>query len=423
MATPFFKGNYGSALARIDTTPIMQSGIQQGQMYANMGKQFGGMIKQYGLNKQKKEKATKEVEDELLLNPQYAIRMTTSGDEVADKKNQNILDRLAKGDLKLAELEGLAGTFARMGKQDDKDRDDALALLKSQLTQTQIAQGMAGIDSTKVGTKKTEQEIALEEGDQTKRENFYNALNTELHAAQAKKETNQPLTDREKLLDVNAPGIRSRTVDPKLFDVGYGEKEKLDLVKSQTAKEVLSAKEMKRGQKEAKAPPEFSSLEDLNNYSANLPEGYEVDVVKHGTGYNVDRIKISEKDRADSIKSVDGFPDYKIIGAYLYKSDPSTKTMSKVESGQFGQNLKLLNTTIDNLNDETTQMYATYRLHTTETKDGNLVGTYTSSETGEEVDFEVPVNTVLDKRLRYLEELRKKQMEYDFDFDLRQPSP
>ena len=163
MAQPFFKGNYGSALARIDTTPIIQSGIQQGQMYANMGKQFGGMIKQYGLNKQKKEKATKEVEDELLLNPQYAIRMTNSGDEVADKKNQNILDRFAKGDLKLSEVEGLAGTIARMEKQDTKDRDDALALLKSQLTQTQIAQAEAGIDSTKVGTKKTEQEIALEE--------------------------------------------------------------------------------------------------------------------------------------------------------------------------------------------------------------------------------------------------------------------
>ena len=192
-------------------------------------------------------------------------------------------------------------------------------------------------------------------------------------------------------------------------------------MKRQIKEKDLEAKEMKREQKEAKAPPEFKDLTELNNYSRDLPEGYEVSVEKHGTGYNVDTIKISEKDRADSVKSVQGFPDYKIIGAYLYKSDPKTKTMSKVESGQFGQNLKLLNTTIDNLNDETTQMYAIYKLHTTETKDGNLIGTYTSSKTNEEVDFEVPVNAALDKRLRYLEELRKKQMEFNFDFDLRQP--
>ena len=53
---PFFSGNYGSALARVDTRPIMEAGRAQGQMYANMGQQIGGMIQQYGLNKEKQKK-------------------------------------------------------------------------------------------------------------------------------------------------------------------------------------------------------------------------------------------------------------------------------------------------------------------------------------------------------------------------------
>jgi len=54
---PFFSGNYGSALARVDTRPIVEAGKAQGQMYANMGKQIGKTIEQYQLNKEKRDKA------------------------------------------------------------------------------------------------------------------------------------------------------------------------------------------------------------------------------------------------------------------------------------------------------------------------------------------------------------------------------
>ena len=54
---PFFSGNYGSALARVDTRPIIEAGRAQGQMFANMGKQIGDTIQQYQLNKQKRDKA------------------------------------------------------------------------------------------------------------------------------------------------------------------------------------------------------------------------------------------------------------------------------------------------------------------------------------------------------------------------------
>ena len=54
---PFFSGNYGSALGSTANAAnlIARAGATQGQMMANMGAQIGGMIQQYGLNKQKRE--------------------------------------------------------------------------------------------------------------------------------------------------------------------------------------------------------------------------------------------------------------------------------------------------------------------------------------------------------------------------------
>ena len=55
---PFFSGNYGSALGSTANAAnlIARAGATQGQMMANMGAQIGGMIQQYGLNKEKRER-------------------------------------------------------------------------------------------------------------------------------------------------------------------------------------------------------------------------------------------------------------------------------------------------------------------------------------------------------------------------------
>ena len=55
---PFFSGNYGSALGSTANAAnlIASAGETQGQMFANLGSQIGGMIEQYGLNKAKRQK-------------------------------------------------------------------------------------------------------------------------------------------------------------------------------------------------------------------------------------------------------------------------------------------------------------------------------------------------------------------------------
>jgi len=55
---PFFSGNYGSALGSTANAAnlIARAGEAQGRMFANLGGQIGGMIQQYGLNKEKQKK-------------------------------------------------------------------------------------------------------------------------------------------------------------------------------------------------------------------------------------------------------------------------------------------------------------------------------------------------------------------------------
>mgnify|MGYP003644299836 CR=1 FL=1 len=110
---PFFSGNYGSALARVDTRPIMEAGRAQGQMYANLGQQVGGMIEQYGLNKEKRAKITGEIEAYYKENPNALGEIGMSGDEAQDKKDFTEREKFVKGDMNMAQLEGYAGKLAR----------------------------------------------------------------------------------------------------------------------------------------------------------------------------------------------------------------------------------------------------------------------------------------------------------------------
>ena len=71
---PYFSGNYGSALAQIDTRPIMQGAAAQAAMYQSVGQDIGGAIEKYQLNKEKREQgeaaATGTIQSIMQNNPQ-----------------------------------------------------------------------------------------------------------------------------------------------------------------------------------------------------------------------------------------------------------------------------------------------------------------------------------------------------------------
>ena len=101
MAKPFFSGNYGSALAKVDTRPIMEAGRAQGQMYANLGQQIGGAIEKYGLNKEKQKKADARVKSAMngmgefveagVLSPENKLR----ADEFLNDPNRSSSEKVA----------------------------------------------------------------------------------------------------------------------------------------------------------------------------------------------------------------------------------------------------------------------------------------------------------------------------------------
>ena len=129
MAKPFFSGNYGSALARVDTRPIVEAGKAQGQMYANLGKQVSGAIEQYGLNKEKRNKLQATLEGQLSADPSIMQALTMTGDEAYDKKNQTLFDKVQSGNASIPDLERANGLLAGRTTQEN-------AMLKKQNAET-----------------------------------------------------------------------------------------------------------------------------------------------------------------------------------------------------------------------------------------------------------------------------------------------
>ena len=133
---PFFSGNYGSALGSTANAAnlIARAGATQGQMMANMGAQIGGMIQQYGLNKEKRNKLQATLEGQLSADPSIVQQLTMTGDEEYDKKNMKLFDKVQSGDASIADLERANGLLA------GKTTQENAMMKKSAFEMSQIAQ-------------------------------------------------------------------------------------------------------------------------------------------------------------------------------------------------------------------------------------------------------------------------------------------
>lgn len=129
---PYFSGNYGSALGSTANAAnlIARAGETQGKMFANMGAQIGGMIQQYGLNKEKRNKLQATFEGQLSADPSIIQQLTSTGDEEYDKKNTKLFESIKSGDASIAQLERANGLLAGKTTQEN-------AMLKKQNAETQ----------------------------------------------------------------------------------------------------------------------------------------------------------------------------------------------------------------------------------------------------------------------------------------------
>ena len=103
MATPFFRGNYGSALSRVDTRPVIEAGRATGQMYAGLGKEVGGMIKEYGLNKEKQKRQKANIKSTVNF-----LDSLTKNDPEMEDQYASMKEQLLNEDISLTERDTLA---------------------------------------------------------------------------------------------------------------------------------------------------------------------------------------------------------------------------------------------------------------------------------------------------------------------------
>ena len=118
---PFFTGNYGSALAQVDTRPIMQGAAAQAAAYQGLGQTFAGEIEKYQLNKEKNLELDGQIEGTLA-----GLKDEDSFDFEIELQNNSVMRKLfekqSKGETGQAEKAKLAGYLSSRSKQQDLQR-------------------------------------------------------------------------------------------------------------------------------------------------------------------------------------------------------------------------------------------------------------------------------------------------------------
>jgi len=105
MARPYFTGNYGSPLMSNQAAAMLvaDQGAKTGQMYAQAGKDIGGVVKQYGLNKEKQKKQKANIKSTVNFLDSLAQNDPAMEDQYASMK-----DQLLNEDISLTERDALA---------------------------------------------------------------------------------------------------------------------------------------------------------------------------------------------------------------------------------------------------------------------------------------------------------------------------
>jgi hypothetical protein len=134
---PYFSGNYGSALAQVDTRPIMEGARAQAEMYQGLGQNIGGAIEKYQLNKEKNLELDGQIEGTLA-----GLKDEDSFDFEIELQNNSVMRKLfekqSKGETGQAEKAKLAGYLSSRSKQQDLQRLRAGQDIATQLKQQNL---------------------------------------------------------------------------------------------------------------------------------------------------------------------------------------------------------------------------------------------------------------------------------------------
>ena len=426
MARPYFTGNYGSSLARVDTRPIIEAGRTQGQMYAQAGQDIGGMIKEYGLNKQKRAELTNKIESTFKLHPDYLTRMTSTGIEADDKKAQTLQDKLTSGNANMTELKGLAGELAMMEAQDLKaiaEETRAFARKGEELNRRLVEQN---IKRTKLGNKAAEDLATIKTETRKKEQTALNQYTSQIHDIEALVATGtkpKDLSPNDQWLLVNKVAILNGQMPAGSFVVDRNFRMTAAQAKAILAKTKAETKESKAALK----PGKFADLNAVNTeLKSQLDKGFiaTAEVKPDGTWTISKSVPIDEA-KNDLIP----LDETKHPNVYRFKDSSELFYMlpgekpSKIGVGDPGADARLQQTFLTYLNDDTTKWYAEAMRSGTLDKTGTLGGQLPQDEwvykwddsegTAREVKYHPGMETKV-RKIRELEGQLQKQV-----FDIR----
>ena len=413
---PFFSGNYGSALGSTANAAnlIARAGEAQGRMFQNLGTQIGGMIQQYGLNKekQKENKATIKSASGILERmkklapenePQYLMQI--------EQLNNEDMGLGMRAKLADKTLQGLSITSQLQGQM--MDQKFAAERIKA----------------SEDARKANEELSKIKNREAQRTEDTYKAYERQLDDLQNRILNGAKYEDfsiQDRFILGNSAGITNRTLP--LEELIYDPSKDLDFATAQqefenikkqgkkTDQDIKKGKlELQEKKTEIERDPDFTDRDSALASISDLPEGVSADIKKFKNGFNVE-YKYKAKEFTD-IPSVPGFPNYKIVGGYVYEGDPKTKKLTKLGSENFGEKSELLQSAIQSLTTKEVEQYSIAKFRAKEQNDD---GDYMVEVDGETIP--IPYNQDLENKLIYLDGLRNKlQTQLDVDLDLTTP--
>ena len=411
---PFFSGNYGSSLGSTAQAAdiIARSGQQRGQALAGMGAQIGGMIQQYGLNKEKQKE-----------------------NKATIKSSIGILERMKKLDPKnepqyLMQIEQLNNEDMGLGMRAKLADKTLQGLSITSRLQSDILNAK-GQEQNLIITKENQK---IKSDAATAKEKAYKNLDDQIDQIEQDSLNGMSYEDlppQSRFLLGNKNFVKTRQIP--LEDLVYNPREELDdqtarlnfeilqgkkkQQDAETKKTDLEAASIQQDTEDAKAEasilPEFTDKESAKKSIDDLPQGVSASIKKFKNGFNVE-LQYKAKEFTD-IPSVPGFPNYKIVGGYVYEGDPKTKKLTKLGSENFGEKSELLQKTIQALTTKEVEQYALAKFRSKEQNDD---GDYEFVDPASGENTMIPFNQDLENRLIYLDELENK-LKTQIDLDLR----
>jgi hypothetical protein len=323
---------------------------------------------------------------------------------VEDKKNFQRLEKFKKGDSSMADLKGLAGELAMKDKVEVRN----FARETSEVNKKLLEQ--------KFQTNETANKIATD--NKRMKDQAFTGLLARADEIKSSVDSGDVQYDdlfaTSKRLYNDYDLIKNQQADP--FEYAYStdaeSQAELDKLEAEETKLDIKGKELELTEKteEAAKMPEFNDRDSAVESVKDLPQGVSASFKKFKDGFDVE-LQYKAKEFTD-IPSVPGFPNYKIVGGYVYEADPKTKKLTKLGSENFGEKSELLQKTIESLTTKEVEQYALAKFRAKEQNDD---GDYMVEVDGETIP--IPFNQGLENRLIYLDGLQNK-LKTQIDYDL-----